>query len=54
MSNYSIDGFARECSSSKLIALLGRDDDENTLYAIKVCKILHENSAEKVLYFSLK
>lgn len=54
MSNDSIDGFAKECRGSKLIALLGRDDEENTLYAIKLCKILNEDADEKVLYFPLK
>ena len=54
MSNYSIDGLVRECRNPKLIALSGRNYEENTLYAIEVCKILSEESDERVLYFSLK
>lgn len=54
MQNYSMDEFTKECAGSKLIALLGRDDEENTRYAINLCKLLHEKTKRKILCFSLR
>ena len=54
MLNYSIDELVKECSTPKLIALLGRDDEENTVYAIEVCKLISKKTDRRIIYFSLK
>lgn len=42
------------CRKSNLVALLSRDNEENTACAVRLCKYMYEVGYGKILYFSLK
>lgn len=52
MTYLSVGELAEKCNGTNLIALAGRDEEENTAYAIKVCKCMQ--ACDKIIYFSLR
>lgn len=50
----SIEEVAKKCTETKLIALSGRDDEVNTLCAVRLCNHLYNVGYDKIIYFSLK
>ena len=45
---------AEKCKEKKIIALTSRDDEENTRFAVELCKCISQNNTGNILYFSLK
>lgn len=54
MKMLSLSEMSRNCKKTNIIGLLSRDDEENTTYAIELCKHMNEIGCENILYFSLK
>ena len=42
------------CKTGSVIALVSRDDEENTRYAVELCECVSQDNTEDIVYFSLK